>query len=33
MKAAALSTIQLARPLPDISGSLNELLDARRGGS
>ncbi len=32
-EVAQLSTLELARPLPDISGSLNELLSVRRGES
>jgi uroporphyrin-3 C-methyltransferase len=28
-----LLVLELARPLPEISGSLNELLDIRRSGS
>ena len=29
----ALRAVQLEMPIPDVSGSLNELLKARRGGS
>lgn len=32
-EVAQLSTLELARPLPDVSGSLNELLSVARGDS